>query len=379
MMEVKGSVGAVVWAFVVLAAAAGAVAGEDADLPVRAGVYDGNGASPACVIETFEALRIDGGIDPVLVGPGDIYGGKLDELDVLIFPGGSGSRQNNSLGSGTLAKVVEFVRERGKGIVGICAGGYLVSSSEGYPCLRLIGADTMDREHDKRGSALVRVSFTESGLEIFPEMSDYRYGYIQYHDGPVFVPPGDGGYGDCLELAVNESDVHQSGPPGVTPGKAFLLCAEEGAGRVFACAGHPESTAGMRWMVPRMVRWVARRELVSYPANVVRPGLGAAEIMHDDEEETALFWKLFDGDPAARIGALRKLREKRYRNGFRWAAGMIRDESPEVRAFAAEVLADAGYTAATGDLEAVISRESDDDCRERLENSLEVLKGMITD
>ena len=369
--------GMVVLGLLILAATAALTGQED---PIRAGVYIGDGASMACVLETFEALRIDPEIEPSLVSPTDIYTGRLDELDVLVFPGGSGSRQNNSMGSGSHGKVREFVLEKGKGVVGICAGGYLVSDSEGYPCLRLIGAETIDRVHDKRGSALVEVSFTEKGLAIFPEMKDHKFGYIQYHDGPVFVPPA-GGYTACEELAVNNSDVHHTGnaPQGITPGKSFLLCQDSGEGRVFACAGHPESTTGMRWMVPRMVRWVARRELVPYPPNVTRPGLGTAEIMHSDERETELFWKIFDEDPAVRMGAVKELRDKRYRNGFRWAAGMIRDQSPEVRAFAAEVLAEAEYTAAIDNLESVIGEEKNDACRERLQSALEELKQMVAD
>ena len=210
-------------------------------------------------------------------------------------------------------------------------------------------------------------------------MKDYKYGYIQYHDGPVFVPPEGDRYKTCEELAVNKSDVHQTGPAGMKTGKAFMLCEEAGEGRVFASAGHPESTVGMRWMVPRMVRWVARRELVAYPANVMRPGFGSSEIMHSDEFETELFWKLFDDDPQVRMGAVRELREKRYRNGFRWAAGMIRDSSPEVRAFAAEVLAEAEYTAAIDNLEAVIDEETDNECRMRLQKALADLKGMVAD
>jgi hypothetical protein len=357
-----------------------APSGQGADRPViRVGVYKGNGASPACVTETFEALRIDGGIEPLLIGPIDIYTGGLDELDVIVFPGGSGSTQNNSLGGASHEKIVRFVREKGKGVVGICAGGYLVSSSEEYPCLGLIGADTIDREHDKRGSALVQVTFAEKGLEIFPEMKGYRHGYIQYHDGPVFVPPPGGRDTACDELAVNDSDVHHTGnaPEGITPGKSFLLCEEVGKGRVFACAGHPESTTGMRWMVPRMVRWAARKELVGYPADITRPGLGDAEIMHSDELETELFWKLFDDDAAIRIEALSELNTKRYRNGSRWAVGMLRDTSPDVRAFAARVLAEEEYTAAIDDLEAAIREERVEPCREQLQRSLSALQRMI--
>ena len=345
---------------------------------IRVGVYKGDGASPACVTETFESLRMDPHIIPSLIGPTEIYTGALDALEVIVFPGGSGSRQNLSLGSGSHDRIRSFVIEEGKGIVGICAGAYLLSDSKGYPCLRLIGAGTMDREHDKRGSAVCRVSFTPEGLEIFPEMKAHEYGYIQYHDGPVLVPPADGDI-RYSKLAVNESDVHHTGdaPSGMTPGKAFLLCEEVGKGRVFACAGHPESTVGMRWMVPRMVRWVARRELVSYVDDVTRPGFGTMEIMHSDELETELFWMLFDDDPSERIDALRRLREMRHRNGFRWAVGLLRDTSPEVRGFAAGVLADSEYTAAIPDMKAAISEEKDAASRAAIRSALERLEKII--
>ena len=56
---------------------------------------------------------------------------------------------------------------------------------------------------------------------------------------------------------------------------------------------------------------------------------------------------------------------------------MLRDFSPEVRAFAAGVLAESEYTAAIGDLEAVIGEEKDEVCRERLQSALLRLKQMI--
>jgi len=365
--------------FILAAGAAAESLVRERGEPIRAAVYTGDGASAACVTETYEALRIDGDITPSLIGPTGIFTGGLDDIDVLVFPGGSGSRQMNSLGSISHGIVRRFVIEDGKGVVGICAGGYLVSDSPGYPCLGLIGADTVDRDHDKRGSALVEISFTDEGLSIFPEMRGYERGYIQYHDGPLFVPPEDDDYSSCEELAVNNSDVHHTGsaPEGMTPGKSLFLVQESGKGRVFACAGHPESTAGMRWMVPRMVRWAARRELVPYPATVTRPWLGEREIMHSDERETELYWRIFDEDPDTRIEAIRALRADRYRNGFRWAAGMIRDVSPDVRGFAAEVLAEAGYTAAIEDLDAVIAREKDPACMKRLEDARNRLASMI--
>jgi hypothetical protein len=343
---------------------------------IDVGVFSGSGASPECVLETYEALRIDEDIDPSYVTAADIALGKLQGLDVLIFPGGSGSKEYNNLGLGLREAIRDFVLKEGHGIVGICAGAYLISDTEGYPCLNLIDAHAVDREHDERGSALAEVSFSEKGLAIFPEMKGYAMGYIQYHDGPLFIPSKGQTAPAYEELATLRSDIHLTGnaPAGMTPGKPALLCEEVGKGRVFACSGHPEGTAGMRWIVPRMVRWVARRSLVSYSSDVVRPSLNTAEIMHSDSLETELFYKLFDASAETRMSALRTLAEMRYRGGVCWAVGLLRDTQPSVKAFAAQVLIENEYTAAIPDLEAAIRVEKDNWCRMKLDAFLVQMK-----
>jgi hypothetical protein len=347
-------------------------------VPIRVGVFNGGGAAPECVLETYEALRIDKEIHPSYVSAVDISLGKLKDLDVVVFPGGSGSREYNSLGLGLREAIRDFVLKDGNGVVGICAGAYLISDTEGYPCLNLIDAHAVDREHDERGSALVEVSFSEKGLAIFPEMKGYANGYVQYHDGPLFIPSKGALSPAYNELAVIESDVHLTGnaPAGMTPGKPLLLCQEAGKGRVFACAGHPEGTAGMRWIVPRMARWAARKGLISYSADVVSPSLNGNEIMHSDSLETALFWRLFDADAEIRMSALQRLAEMRYRSGVRWAVGMLRDTEPNVKSFAARVLIENEYTAAIPDIEAAIRVEKDTWCRMNLEAYLVQLKQM---
>ena len=345
---------------------------------VRAGVFNERGASATCVLETMEALKIDPGIEPFEISASEMMADSLRGVDVLVFPGGSGSTQNNSMGAMLGDMVNDFVISRGKGVVGICAGAYLISDTEDYPCLRLISAGAVDIEHDKRGSAVVEVKFTDEGVAMFPEMSGHNPGYIQYHDGPLLVP-AEGAAGTPLLVHANYvSDVHCSAdaPAGMTPGKIFLASQEVGKGRVFACAGHPESTRGMRWLVPRMVRWAAKEKPVSYGRKVVRPEIGKREIMHDDAVEEELFWNLFDEYPKVRINALVTLIELRHRNGFRWAVGMLRDRDPEVRSRAAMVLAGAEYTAALDDLKVAIERETDSSCRKAMEESAERLSEM---
>ncbi len=352
---------------------------ENSQRPIRAAVFNANGADRFCIIETLEALKIDRDIEPSTISAVDIVTGNLKDVDVIVFPGGSGSKQYNSLGSSLRNRIRDFVLLEGKGVVGICAGAYLVSDTPGYPCLNLVKANGIDREHDVRGSALAQVSFTADGLEIFPEMKSIPFGYIQYHDGPVFIPSTDGAQPAYRELAVFKGDIHitKDAPAGMTPGKPFLLCEEAGKGRVFACAGHPESTPGMRWVVPRMVRWAAKKPMAAYATEVVRPERESREILHSDSLETEMFWQLCDTSAPTQENALKTLVDLRYRNGIRWAMGLLRDTNPGVRMAAAHVLAEAEYTAAIPDLEAAVAVEKDRACRIELETSLRLLKRLI--
>ncbi len=352
---------------------------EQSRRPIRAAVFNANGADRFCIIETLEALKIDRDIEPSTISAAEIVTGNLKDVDVIVFPGGSGSKQYISLGSSLRNRIRDLVLVEGKGVVGICAGAYLVSDTPGYPCLNLVKANGIDREHDVRGSALAEVSFTAGGLEIFPEMKSVPFGYIQYHDGPVFVPSANGAKPAYRELAVFKSDIHitKDAPAGMTPGKPFLLCEEAGKGRVFACAGHPESTPGMRWIVPRMVRWAAKKPMVAYATEAVRPERENREILHSDELEAEMFWQLCDTSATKQEDALKTLVDSRYRNGIRWAMGLLRDTHPDVRMAAARVLAEAEYTAAIPDLEAAVAVEKDRACKIELETSLSQLKRLI--
>ena len=351
--------------------------------PLKVGVYADSGASPVCVTETMAALEIDPGIVPVALKAVDLMMGVLDQLDVIVFPGGSGSKQASSMGGQGRERVRRFVLEEGKGCVGICAGGYLLSSTPVYKwSLKLISADVFDRAHYNRGRGLMEVAFTADGRRLFPEIASGTRTFLQYYDGPVLVRSENTDLPAYEELATYVSDIHLSGgsAPGVTPGKTALLMNAAGKGKVAACVGHPESTPGMRWMVPRMARLVAGRKPVLYPAEVVRPDRETREILVDEQwagEEQRLFWQLVGDNPEEKVAALRTLVQMRSRPALRWAEGLLRDSDPGVRRLAAEVLAEAEYTPAIDDLEVAVRVERDEDLREALQEDLEALEKIV--
>jgi phosphoribosylformylglycinamidine (FGAM) synthase-like amidotransferase family enzyme len=342
---------------------------------INVAVFNGNGASATCVTETYEALKIDTGIQPSFISAAEIVSGKIDELDVIIFPGGSGSKELVNLGQTAAGKVLNFVKS-GKGAVGICAGGYLFSTTKDYPSLRLVSATEWDREHYDKGRALVEFKLTGEGLKLFPELKN-KNTFLQYYDGPVFMPADSGKSGvlDYIEYAKYVSDIaiHKNYPAGITPGKTFLLGEKVGNGRAIVVAGHPEATPGMRWMVPRLARWAANKKTVSYKSKWVRPEINTAKIFFTTDmvkKEKEMFWKLTSNSAEDKIAAMQSLFEMRSRPAVRWNLGMLRDSDSKVKTKAALLLKETEYTAAIPDLKSALKTETDSQVKAAIKDAI---------
>ncbi len=346
---------------------------------LNVGVFNGNGASAVCILETLEALKIDKGIKGRAVTAYDIQNGILDNLDVMIFPGGSGSKEFNNLGQTAAQKVQDFAKS-GKGIVGICAGGYLFATTDGYPSLKIIKAHTY-RFHYNRGRGLIGFELSEKGAKIFPELENRTTSFVQYYDGPiydVFEPESM----DILATITTDIATHKGDPKGLTPGKPAFLTSTYGKGKVFVSVGHPEATAGMRWIVPRMARYVAGKELISYPETVVRPQINNHEILYFPPTisfESENFWKLFSDDDSVVIGAIDNLYSIRSRPSIRWSKGLLRSKSKNVRLKAAGYLVETEYTDAIPDFKSAVASEKDAETKTILQQDLNKLLLMINE
>ncbi len=331
---------------------------------IKIAVFEGNGAGTVSVVETIEALRIDTGILAKAITASQIQNGELNYFDALIIPGGSGSKQLNNIGEQGQELIKEYVKS-GKGIVGICAGAYMLSSTEGYPNMKIATSVHIDRAHYNRGRGLVEFVLVEEGLKIFPELENNSL-LVQYYDGPVLVQ------GDSLnkynELGRFVTDIHPDNyaPTGITPGRTFLLNQSYGEGKVFLMAGHPESTPGMRWLVPRMARWVTNNELIYYAPLWVRPELNDTAILFTKAQrkyEKELYWKLFGNNAEEIIDAMRILNELRSRPAVRYNMGLLRSENVEVRLMAAKLLLDTEYTAAIDDVRVALNKETNEEIK----------------
>lgn len=354
------------------------VENKDSINKINVGVFDGNGASQICVLETIEALKVDSGIHTIEISASSIMNGALDNLDVLVFPGGSGSKEYNNLGLLAANKVRTFAGQDDKGIVGICAGGYLLASTPDYASLQLLPVHSI-RKYYNRGRGLISFSTNKEGDKIFPELSSMEESFLQYYDGPMYENIDSSIF---VTIATINTDIatKKGFPHGVSLGKPAFGIAEYGKGRVIMTIGHPEATSGMRWMVPRMARWAANKPLISYSSNVVRPEKYSEELLFypdDITREKNYFWKLSSNDEVEILEALDNLYSLNSRPSIRWSIGLLRHNSPTVRLAAGEYLLETEYTWAIPDVESAYNYENDPETKEKLGVILEQLKSII--
>ncbi len=231
---------------------------------VRVAMYDSDGASGAgpANLETQISAQPDMVFRRVCAG--DIRGGVLRDFDVVIHPGGSGTGQGKNLGPTGIAREKAFIT-RGGGYIGICGGDYLASTS--YPwSLGCVDADVMDRPHWLRGKANLQVELTPKGKEIFGDVLGDTSGLatVLYHNGPVLSPTKTRKDSNYEPLLVFKNEIAaEKGVKNIMVGSAAIAADQMGQGRVLGISPHPEQTPGMEAVVPRAVRWVARRPLTS--------------------------------------------------------------------------------------------------------------------
>lgn len=345
---------------------------------INVGVFDGHGGSQTCVWETVEAVKIDKEMNVRLITTSDIASGCLDSLDAIIIPGGGGSRQYLNLGHENHNRIRKFVA-KGGGAVGICAGAYLFSNTPGYASIAINGAEAIDIEHDNRGHGLAKFTLSDEGKTIFPELANRDTSFVMYYEGPVFVNASD--TINYTSFATMESDVHEEGnaPANMTNAKPFFIGNSYGQGRVFSTIAHPEATPGMRWLIPRMVRWTLSKDYPSYSENAVRPALFEKEILFTKDmlkRESAYYSTLLYGTADEKVEAIDWLEANLSWDAKRLMQGLLFDSSPTVRVRVAEYIANTEFTYYLPDLIAALKNETNEEVKAIMESSVLFLENM---
>lgn len=197
------------------------------------------------------------------VGAVDIRVGVLDQFDLVIFPGGSGSKQAAALEVEGREVVKKFINQGG-GYVGICAGAYLAASNYQWS-LGISNHKTFCESIDlpeigrksmwyRGASAPVKMDLTEEGRKILGNVKGVFD--VRYHNGPIMSAMGKEGVGPFRSLATFRSEVSRYKPQeGTMVNTPAIIVGEFGKGRVLCISPHPESTPDLYKLVRNAIRW----------------------------------------------------------------------------------------------------------------------------
>lgn len=184
----------------------------------------------------------------------EVRDGALKNFDILIHPGGSGSKQGKELGEEGREIVRAFVRDGG-GFIGICAGAYLASADYDWS-LHILDAKVLDRKHWARGTGRVQLALQDEAQTVLGDKRDNVEVY--YGQGPLLAPANDPDIVDYTVISTYQSEIAKNGTPrGVMIGTTAIAAAPFGEGRVLCFSPHPEKTDGMEFYIERAVIWVS--------------------------------------------------------------------------------------------------------------------------
>lgn len=226
-----------------------------ADEPVvRVAIYADGGISSKGPPNLERCLPAGKGFTTERIKAADIRAGGLEKFDVVIFPGGSGSKLAAALEESGRAQVRKFV-EAGHGYVGICAGAYLASADYTWS-LHLLDAKVLDRKHWARGNGDVQLSLSPCGQEFLKVGAEPVT--VRYAQGPLLAPGDKPEIPDYETLATFKTEIAENGAPkGVMLGTTAAARGTFGQGRVFCYSPHPEAKGDLDHYIQTAVRWAA--------------------------------------------------------------------------------------------------------------------------
>lgn len=236
---------------------------------LQVALFDGNGTgrSSFAVMDVIDAAS---DLSLSLVGPEEMHPEVLEQFDVVIFPGGSGSKQANAIGEKGRAAVTRFI-DSGGGVVGVCAGAYLCSANYSWS-LKVVDSKAFTGAVEIPGKgrkqlwyrgpeAGIDLELTPKGEALFGSRGIPKTFEVRYANGPIISPHGSESLEDYEVLAWFRSEnglwEEQKGTMIDTPA---IVSAKFGKGRVVSVSPHPEKTPALHPIIHQVVRWSAGAE-----------------------------------------------------------------------------------------------------------------------
>jgi glutamine amidotransferase-like uncharacterized protein len=341
---------------------------------IKVAIYDDYGIEdPEMGVAIQGILKLDPMITSFIVDAADIAGGTLKNAEAVIFPGGSGGGTASMLGTIGIQNLREFVRTGGA-YLGFCAGAYLGTSHYKWS-LHLLNTGSFNSEYWARGGAIAKVRIEPLGRKIFPELKDELSIYQLFWQGPLIVEGCDKTLPGFEIPFTFVSDVYHRAPAskGSTPGKPWMVISpEDSPVRVVLSSGHPELTPGARYFVPRLVRWLVRRDIVSYD-DYMNPRKYRAEYMFDKAwaagREAAISILRNSDNPDEVEVAMKQIAGEIFEAHW-YIPGFLRSWHARLRRLAADLIVDGQMFWTRKDLETALERETDGSVKSALAKAL---------
>lgn len=239
-----------------------------ASRPLRAGVFAGIGAMGLSSTELIRCVARAPELDLTLVDGADIRNGALDDIDLLVMPGGSSNVIVGDLGLKGAENLKEFVR-RGGGYVGMCAGNSILLDDE-YRIAYGMKMVPYSRYGAFPGNAMTSMSLTDEGakaLGMKKETFD-----VWYSEGPIMFRRHDEVPDAKIETwGVYGCNVTNEGWGAHMMGNVSCLGGMYGKGRIAATACHPEFRHSSDPLLKGLFRYATGRE-ITFPEPKVNPG-----------------------------------------------------------------------------------------------------------
>ena len=228
---------------------------------IRVGVFDATGANAGNVIRVLDAEKL---IDGFHLGPADLTANVLQQFDVVLFPGGSGSKQGKAIGAKRRELIRQYTRDGG-GVIGICAGAYLCSSHYDWS-LHLMNAkvynDMVEIPGKGRKSMWYRGGPTDVEVEISQDAATMLglqgHHTVRYQNGPI-ISRGTSKIAPDYEVLANfrSENFLYDVQKGTMTDQPAILRAKFGKGQVIAISPHFESSPGKELVVLNAIKRVA--------------------------------------------------------------------------------------------------------------------------
>ncbi len=216
-------------------------------------IYKGEGSREEGIENVKNNIQAMTNIEIAEITAEQIQHNDLSKFDIIIFSGGSGSKQAQSIGEQGKENIKNFIKNGG-GYLGICAGAYLATSGFDWS-LGILNAETVSITEWKRGEGFVDLELTDEGRSILGDVSELFK--CRYSSGPLLKPLNMEGLPPFITMAYFRSEISENGvTEGVMINTPAALYSTYEKGKVFAISTHPENTPGLESFIPRILHWL---------------------------------------------------------------------------------------------------------------------------